>query len=76
MKRELPPKSLERGTLIWTLPHDRSRRFIGKKKKAAQSLNCAALSVVPGVGIEPTLLSKTDFESVASTNFATRAELM
>ncbi len=30
--------------------------------------------MVPGVGIEPTLLSKPDFESGASTNFATRAE--
>ena len=29
--------------------------------------------MVPGAGLEPALLSKTDFESVASTNFATRA---
>jgi hypothetical protein len=74
MPPNMPPDSLERGTLIWTLPHNRSRDFIGKKKKAARLWNVAALSVVPGVGIEPTLLSKTDFESVASTNFATRAE--
>jgi hypothetical protein len=29
--------------------------------------------MVPWVGLEPTLLSETDFESVASTNFATKA---
>jgi hypothetical protein len=29
--------------------------------------------MVPEAGLEPALLSKTDFESVASTNFATRA---
>jgi hypothetical protein len=29
--------------------------------------------MVPGVGIEPTLLSEPDFESGASTNFTTRA---
>jgi hypothetical protein len=29
--------------------------------------------LVPGVGIEPTLLSEPDFESGASTNFTTRA---
>ena len=30
---------------------------------------------VPGVGIEPTCLTATNFKSVASTNFATRATL-
>lgn len=29
--------------------------------------------MVPEAGLEPALLSKTDFESVASTNFTTRA---
>lgn len=29
--------------------------------------------MVPEVGLEPTRLSTTDFESVASTNLATRA---
>ena len=32
--------------------------------------NCAGAAMVPGEGIEPTLLSKPDFESGASTNFA------
>src|SRR6218665_1367656 len=31
------------------------------------------IGVVPGAGIEPALLSELDFESSASTNFATRA---
>lgn len=30
--------------------------------------------MVPEDGLEPSLLSETDFESVASTNFTTRAE--
>lgn len=29
--------------------------------------------LVPGAGLEPALLSKMDFESIASTDFATRA---
>lgn len=33
-------------------------------------------SVVPGVGLEPTHLAAGDFESPASTNFATRALFM
>jgi hypothetical protein len=31
--------------------------------------------MVPGVGVEPTLLSEPDFESGASANSATRARL-
>ena len=42
-------------------------------KKPHSLGNCAALSVVPGAGIEPALLSEGDFESPASTNFTTRA---
>ena len=33
----------------------------------------ALLLLVPKVGLEPTLLSKLDFESSASTSFTTRA---
>ena len=37
--------------------------------------NAKAFSnMVPEDGLEPSLLSETDFESVASTNFTTRAE--
>ena len=43
------------------------------QKKPHSSRNCAALSVVPGAGIEPARLSAGDFESPASTNFTTRA---
>ena len=32
--------------------------------------------LVPGVGIEPTLLSEPDFESGASTNSTTRAGVL
>ena len=32
--------------------------------------------MVPGVGIEPTLLSEPDFESGASTNFTTEAGMV
>ncbi len=45
----------------------------GETKKAGQRKNVSALSMVPGVGIEPTHLSVLDFESSASTNSTTRA---
>lgn len=34
----------------------------------------AAFKLVPGVGVEPTHLAVSDFESDASANFAIRAE--
>ncbi len=49
------------------------RRFWKPKKGRTVFLNGAALSLVPGAGIEPALLSEGDFESPASTNFTTRA---
>ena len=42
-------------------------------KKAARGLILAALSVVPGAGLEPARLAAGDFESPESTNFTTRA---
>ena len=39
-----------------------------------QRLLRLCLNMVPEDGLEPSLLSETDFESVASTNFTTRAE--
>jgi hypothetical protein len=38
-------------------------------------MKLCGLVVVPGAGIEPALLSEGDFESPASTNFTTRAEI-
>ena len=43
------------------------------KEKAALRNNNAALSVVPGAGLEPARLAAGDFESPESTNFTTRA---
>ncbi len=46
-----------------------------KKKKPALSWNSAGLLVVPKAGIEPArCFAPADFESAASTNFATSAE--
>lgn len=39
----------------------------------AMVLTVQKMRVVPGVGLEPTLPKERDFESLASTNFATRA---
>ena len=48
----------------------------GKIKKPGRLQNHAGLSVVPGVGLEPTrCLAPADFESAASTNFATPAAI-
>ena len=66
----MPPDS---GTLLRTFAHLPKSLPIGKKKKAARLWNHAALSVVPGAGIEPARLAAGDFESPASTNFTTRA---
>lgn len=44
-----------------------------RKQKGRMSMEHAALSVVPGAGIEPARLAAGDFESPASTNFTTRA---
>ena len=43
------------------------------KKKPHRSKSNAALSVVPGAGLEPARLAAGDFESPESTNFTTRA---
>ncbi len=41
---------------------------------AGSSQFCAGISpLVPRVGLEPTPLSRTDFESVAATDYATEA---
>ena len=68
-----PQKGPDSPALPRTLSDDEQRVFRGKKKKAARFWNCAALSVVPGAGIEPARLAAGDFESPASTNFTTRA---
>ena len=55
------------------IERQRQSFYKGNKKKAGQRKNVSALSMVPGVGIEPTHLSVLDFESSASTNSTTRA---
>ena len=46
-----------------------------KTKKPHSLDNCAALSLVPEAGIEPARLAAGDFESPASTNSTTRADI-
>jgi hypothetical protein len=58
-----------------SLRHCKSDVFKGEMKRPHSLWNCAALSVVPGAGIEPARLAAGDFESPASTNFTTRAEI-
>ncbi len=48
--------------------------FISYKRKKALVFRLGlSRNLVPEVGLEPTLLSETDFESVVYTNFTTRA---
>lgn len=48
--------------------HQRKMRVL-----AGESAEYGETVLVPRVGIEPTLLAERDFESRASTNFATEA---
>lgn len=45
----------------------------GKKKAAHKRLNFLHQSMVPKAGLEPARISTVDFESTASTDFATSA---
>gem|GEM_PF-3437166 len=48
--------------------------LIAETIKPQQKVEALLFYMVPEDGLEPSLLSETDFESVASTNFTTRAE--
>lgn len=56
-----------------TTPETKPGPVEEENRKAARLRNHAALNLVPRVGLEPTHLAAGDFESPASTDFATRA---
>jgi len=58
---------------VWSLPSASSYFWGAEKRKGRTWINVAALSVVPGAGLEPARLAAGDFESPESTNFTTRA---
>ena len=72
MYPRIPPDS---GTLRRTLTHYTKPGPIGEKKKAGSYWKLPALTLVPEAGIEPARLAAGDFESPASTNSTTRADI-